>query len=239
MSPHLVRTAGLADHRRTRDRVRAGRDRRPPVPDPLGRASGRGGRVAGGPSRGRFQAGGAMTRGALGRHGRRCVGSSTRRPDLSAARRRWTLFRVALESPEPPFLLLHLHGPPGIGRAGAPAPTCPRGLRASSDETVVRLDGRDLVPSTAAVLQVLGDALELPPGDDAVSGPPGVGRLVVLFDTYERLASLEGSVRTRLLPQLPARLSVTVFASRERPGPGLACRSGVAASCYGWCRCET
>jgi hypothetical protein len=44
--------------------------------------------------------------------------------DLLAARRRRRfvgrtseveLFRVALESPEPPFLLLYLYGPPGIG----------------------------------------------------------------------------------------------------------------------------
>ena len=45
--------------------------------------------------------------------------------DLLAARRRRRfvgraseveLFRVALESPEPQFLLLYLHGPPGIGK---------------------------------------------------------------------------------------------------------------------------
>ena len=140
------------------------------------------------------------------------------------------LFRVALESPEPPFLLLHLHGPPGIGKTSLLDVYA--GLAADAGATVVRLDGRDLVPSTAAVMQVLGNALELPPGDDAVSGPPGVGRLVVLFDTYERLASLDDWVRTRLLPQLPAH-SVTVFAGRERTGPGLARRSGVARAVAG------
>ena len=125
------------------------------------------------------------------------------------------LFRVALESPEPPFLLLHLHGPPGIGKTSLLDVYA--GLAADAGATVVRLDGRDLVPSAAAVMQVLGNALEVPPGD-VVPGPPGVGRLVVLFDTYERLASLDDWARTRLLPQLPAQ-SVTVFASRERPGP--------------------
>jgi MoxR-like ATPase len=45
--------------------------------------------------------------------------------DLLASRRRRRfvgraseieLFRVALESPEPPFLVLHVHGPAGIGK---------------------------------------------------------------------------------------------------------------------------
>jgi MoxR-like ATPase len=53
------------------------------------------------------------------------MGSAATLGDLLASRRRRRfvgraseveLFRVALESPEPPFLLLHIHGPPGIGK---------------------------------------------------------------------------------------------------------------------------
>ena len=126
------------------------------------------------------------------------------------------LFRVALESSEPPFVLLHLHGPPGIGKTSLLDVYA--GLAADAGATVVRLDGRDVVPSTPAVLRVFGEVLEVPVGDETRSGPRGGGRLVVLFDTYERLASLDDWVRTRLLPQLPAH-AVTVFAGREPPGP--------------------
>ena len=74
------------------------------------------------------------------------------------------LFRAALESPDPPFLLLHLHGPPGIGKTSLIEVYA--GLAADAGATVVRLDGRDVVPSASAVLQVLGGVLELPVGED-------------------------------------------------------------------------
>jgi hypothetical protein len=114
------------------------------------------------------------------------------------------LFRVALESPEPPFLLLHLHGPPGIGKTRL-LDIFAR-LAADAGASVVRLDGRDLLPSPPAVLE----ALE--------AGLSDGGRLVVLFDTYERLAALDDWVRTRLLPRLPAT-ALTVVAGQAAPGP--------------------
>ena len=126
------------------------------------------------------------------------------------------LFRVALESSEPAFLLLHLHGPPGIGKTSLLDVYA--GIAADAGATVVRLDGRDLVPSTAAVLRVFGERSNYRRRKTSSFGPPRVGRLVVLFDTYERLASLDDWVRTQLLPQLPAH-AVTVFAGREPPGP--------------------
>ena len=125
------------------------------------------------------------------------------------------LFRVALESPEPPFLLLHIHGPPGIGKTSLLDVYA--GLAADAGATVVRLDGRELVPSPQAVLEALGEVLEVPAGDGAIAGPPDGGRLVVLCDTYERLAPLDDWVRTRLLPRLPAT-ALTVVAGRAAPG---------------------
>ena len=113
-------------------------------------------------------------------------------------------------------MLLHLHGPPGIGKTSLLEIYA--GLATDAGATVIRLDGRDLVPSTPAVLQVFGDVLGLPTGEGVIAGPPGGGRLVVLFDTYERLAPLDDWVRTVLLPQLPAD-AVTVFAGRDPPGP--------------------
>ena len=145
--------------------------------------------------------------------------------DLLASRRRnrfvgrtpeLELFRVALGSPEPPFVLLHVHGPPGIGKTTLLDVFA--AIAADADAAVVRLDGRDLAPSATAVLRVLGETLDLPVDDGAISAPPGGGRLVLLFDTYERLAPLDDWVRTVLLPALPAT-ALTVFAGREPPGP--------------------
>ena len=49
-------------------------------------------------------------------------------------------------------------------------------------------------------------------------GPSDGGRVVVLFDTYERLAPLDEWVRTELLPRLPMT-ALTVLASRAPPSP--------------------
>jgi energy-coupling factor transporter ATP-binding protein EcfA2 len=153
------------------------------------------------------------------------MGSAGTLGDLLASRRRRRfvgraseveLFRVALESPEPPFLLLHIHGPPGIGKTRLLDVYA--GLAADAGAGVVRLDGRDLLPSPSAVLEALRRVLRVPDGEDAISGPPGTGRLVLLVDTYERLAPLDDWVRTRLLPRLPAT-ALVVVAGRRPPGP--------------------
>jgi hypothetical protein len=150
------------------------------------------------------------------------MGSAGTLGDLLAARRRRRfvgrtseveLFQLALESPDPPFLLLHIHGPPGIGKSSLLDVLA--GLAADTGARVVRLDGRDLVPSPPAVLQALG-VLEVPEEEGAIAGLSNSGRLVVLFDTYERLSPLDNWVRTRLLPRLPAT-ALTVVAGRTPP----------------------
>jgi energy-coupling factor transporter ATP-binding protein EcfA2 len=150
------------------------------------------------------------------------IGSAGTLGDLLAARRRRRfvgrtseveLFQLALETPDPPFLLLHIHGPPGIGKTSLLDVLA--GLAADAGARVVRLDGRDLVPSPPAVLQALG-VLEVPEGEGAIAGLSDSGRLVVLFDTYERLSPLDDWVRTRLLPRLPAT-ALTVVAGRAAP----------------------
>jgi hypothetical protein len=150
------------------------------------------------------------------------MGSAGPLGDLLASRRRRRfvgrtseveLFQLALESPDPPFLLLHIHGPPGIGKTSLLDVLA--GLAADAGARVVRLNGRDLVPSPPAVLQALG-VLEVPEGEGAIAGLSDSGRLVVLFDTYERLSPLDDWVRTRLLPRLPAT-ALTVVAGRTPP----------------------
>jgi hypothetical protein len=153
------------------------------------------------------------------------MGSAGTLGDLLASRRRRRrfvgraseveLFRAALESPEPPFVVLHIHGPPGIGKTRLLDAFA--GLAAGAGASVVRLDGRDLLPTPPAVLQALGGALELPRGEGAIAGLADGGRLVVLVDTYERLGPLDDWVRTWLLPRLPAT-ALTVVAGRAAPG---------------------
>jgi energy-coupling factor transporter ATP-binding protein EcfA2 len=145
--------------------------------------------------------------------------------DLLASRRRRRfvgraaeieLVRSALESAEPPFSVLHLHGPAGIGKSRLLDVLA--GLAADAGASVVRLDGRDLAPSPAAVLEALRQELEVPDGQGAILGPSATARVVLLLDTYEQLAPLDDWVRTGLLPRLPAT-ALTVVAGRAPPGP--------------------
>jgi hypothetical protein len=144
--------------------------------------------------------------------------------DLLASRRRRRFVgraseiepvRVALESAEPPFSTLHIHGPAGIGKTRLLDVLA--GLAADAGASVVRLDGRDLVPSPAAILEALRGALEVPEGKGAILGPSATTRVVLLLDTYEQLAPLDDWVRTTLLPRLPDT-ALTVVAGRAPPG---------------------
>ena len=124
------------------------------------------------------------------------------------------LFRIALDSLEPPFVLLHVHGPPGIGKSSL-LDVCAE-LATTAGAHVVRLDGRDLLPSPPTVLQALGNVVEVPDGTGAIGEPQDGGRVVLLIDTYERLTPLDDWVRTRLLPRLPAT-ALTVISGRSAP----------------------
>ena len=124
------------------------------------------------------------------------------------------LVRAALEADEPPFAVLFLHGPGGIGKSSL------LDLIAESvshdGATVVRLDGAVLALTPEAVLSKLADSLEVPVELGAITCPSG--RLVLLIDDYERLAPLDGWVQTALLPRLPAS-ALTVIAARNPPDP--------------------
>ena len=150
------------------------------------------------------------------------TGSVDRVGDLLASRRRHgfvgrasevELFRVALESPEPPFLVLHIHGPPGIGKTSL-LEVCAE-LASDAGAKVILLDGHDLVPSPPAVLEALG-VLEVPEAESHLASLSHEGRLVIMFDTYERLGQLDEWVRTWLVPRLPAT-ALTVLAGRAAP----------------------
>lgn len=131
--------------------------------------------------------------------------AAARRGAFVGRRRELELFRQAVELPagvEPPFAVLHVHGPGGIGKSAL--------LRMYGDlaraagATVVRVDGRD-TPDPHAIR------------DAALT--PVDGRVVLLVDAYELLGPLDGWVREALVPALPGD-ALTVLAGREPPSRG-------------------
>jgi hypothetical protein len=121
------------------------------------------------------------------------------------------LVRAALDAEEPPFSVLWFTGPGGIGKTSLLDVIAEEAARAGGS-SIVRLDARDLEPSPSAVLEALEG---VPRAGDALVPPEG--RLVLLFDAYERLGALDDWVRTWLLPSLPAS-ALTVVAGRDGPG---------------------
>ena len=121
------------------------------------------------------------------------------------------LFRVALGATEAPFAVLHVHGPGGLGKTTLLDLFARLGEEAGAH--VIRFDGRSLVPSPASVLNALPKSFEIPEDD---AQPISSERLVLLIDSYERLAPVDDWLRTWLLPRLPAD-ALTVIAGRTPP----------------------
>jgi hypothetical protein len=126
------------------------------------------------------------------------------------------LVRAALDAAEPPFSVLWLTGPGGIGKSTL-LDRIGELAEARRGAVVVRLDGRQLAPSSREVTDALRAALDAPPG--RAPPAPSSGWLVLLIDAFERLEALDGWFRTWLLPGLPAD-TLTVVASRAPPSPG-------------------
>lgn len=142
---------------------------------------------------------------------------------LSAARRRHfvgrvaerELFRAALAAAELPFLVLHIFGPGGVGKTALL-----REYTAIAQEAgvgVCYLDARNCEPAPASFLNALRVALGLDAGESplaALANRPG--RQVILLDTCELLAPLDGWLREVFLPGLPEDVLI-VLAGRNRP----------------------
>jgi AAA ATPase domain len=144
---------------------------------------------------------------------------------LRQARNRWflgrdgelDLFHAALGAAQPPFTVLYVHGPGGVGKTAL--------LRAFADEArtagavTVPLDARQFEPSPPGFIAAVRAAADLEDDED-----PGVAlgargrRIVVVLDTYEMAAPLDEWLRERFLPELPAD-SIVVLAGREPPAP--------------------
>lgn len=124
------------------------------------------------------------------------------------------LFRAATRATEPPFAVLLVHGPGGVGKS-----TLLREfhqIAVDAGRHVEHVDGRDIEPSSTGFLLALSRAqgprsVDLP---DVVRRWPASG--VLLIDTYETIESIDGWLRETFLPQLPAS-ALVVIAGRNAP----------------------
>lgn len=125
------------------------------------------------------------------------------------------LFQEALLALELPFLILHIHGPGGIGKTSLLNQFA--GICADRGIPVIRLDASTMEPFAEA----FSEALQQEMGRDCEGAPLNwlascTQRQVLLIDTYENLAPLDDWVRNSLLPQLSDNLLV-VLAGRLPP----------------------
>lgn len=129
------------------------------------------------------------------------------------------LVRACLDADDPPFTVLYLHGPGGIGKSsllqvlaaeatGNGVPVCfvdCRGILATPD-------------AIASAVHPIRDSL-VGSGVGTVSAEGRRTRSMLLLDSYERWSGVDDWVRTELIPQLPSS-TLVVIAGRLPPGTG-------------------
>ncbi|NEK56446.1 ATP-binding protein [Geodermatophilus sabuli] len=124
------------------------------------------------------------------------------------------LLAAALAEHPPGFAVLFVHGPGGIGK------TALLGRLARDAEaagaTPIPVDGRTIDPTPAGFTAALAAHLGLRPGSDPLPALHAGCPPLLLVDTFERCAGLQGWLRTEFLPRLPAA-AVTVLAGRDPP----------------------
>jgi hypothetical protein len=153
------------------------------------------------------------------------VTSTTRLADrLAAARRRRfvgrqnevALFTSALHEIEPPFAVLHVYGPGGVGKTTLLAEY--RDLATQAGWETILLDGRNMEASPPGFLISLATAIGVSDGRSPLEALGADWRGVIFVDTYELINPLDGWLREVFLPQLPAH-SLVVLAGRNAPAP--------------------
>jgi DNA-binding CsgD family transcriptional regulator len=119
--------------------------------------------------------------------------------------------RAWVMDPEGPSAVF-VHGPAGIGKTALVTGTL------VGPATVV-VDGREVEPTSGAVLAHLGTVLGLgraPTHEQVADAIAAASVVVLVVDSYERFGVVDGWLRNRLLPSLPAR-TTTVLVGRNPP----------------------
>jgi DNA-binding CsgD family transcriptional regulator len=120
--------------------------------------------------------------------------------------------RAWVADPEGPSAVF-VHGPAGIGKTALVT-----GTLVGPAKVVV--DGREVEPTPATVLAHIGFVLGLgtaaPTLEEVVDAIAAASVGVLVIDSYERFGVVDGWLRNRLLPSLPAR-TTTVLVGRNPP----------------------
>ena len=124
------------------------------------------------------------------------------------------LFRRALLQHEPPFAVLHVFGPGGVGKTALLREYAR--MSAECGRPVVHLDGRNIDPNPHDFQLAVRRALNQPNSVHPASEPEWPPETIWLIDTFESLSPLDTWLRENFLPQLPTR-SLVVIAGRETP----------------------
>ena len=125
------------------------------------------------------------------------------------------LFRAALHADDPPFSVLFLHGPGGIGKSRLLDRLAEYAEQAGV--RVVRTDGGSLGTAPEGFAQVAAQidvARATPPVEDGAAQ-----RVVLVIDALGRSDALDGRIRDELIAALPDD-GIAVVASRSTPGDG-------------------